>query len=406
MTKEFPRTPDGAVKLVPRALDDLPNAPTARALLDAPDMAVFTLPHAPARRNLDRHSQLQGPYITVLRDAVFYRTVPMAPDASDGGPLPEGLTWGDQNLLVGGDGTLIPDSFSKSKVVPRALVPGVGSAFWSAPTLPEPQDELKGTYLFGELFYAHFGHALVDMPSRLWPLNNGLLDIRDIDGVIGRGMLGAGLKGERCPEFARTLLSALGVPREKTIFLAAPTRVERLIIPSRVAPYTGTMHPVFSRAMRVAGRELESRAPDRSYPRKLWLSRSRVSKDQRTGPLIHALDELFAAHGFAVVHPQELDFAEQVALARHATHIAGPVGSQLHLCVFSEQPGLKVLNIAPSFFKLPINGNLIRDIGGVEAHFLIDLPKPKGVRHKAFWDASPEDRDRLADTLARWLAVS
>jgi hypothetical protein len=48
-----------------------------------------------------------------------------------------------------------------------------------------------------------------------------------------------------------------------------------------------------------------------------------------------------AARGFAIVYPEDLGFAEQIRLLRHARFIAGPDGSALLLALFS-QPGAAV----------------------------------------------------------------
>jgi capsular polysaccharide biosynthesis protein len=56
------------------------------------------------------------------------------------------------------------------------------------------------------------------------------------------------------------------------------------------------------------------------------------------------LDRVFADHGFAVVHPETLDIADQVRLAGGAQLLAGSAGSALHLAVFGP-PGRAVLEI-------------------------------------------------------------
>ncbi|WP_430450433.1 glycosyltransferase family 61 protein [Rhodophyticola sp.] len=301
------------------------------------------------------------------------------------------------------DGGLFPDSFGKSWAVPSVVTRQQDR--WAA-DLPMDIDDIKGTWLFAELFYAHFGHVLTDMPARLWPFEAGLVDPGQIDGILGQGLLGTGPTGARFPSYARQVLNGIGIADDQIRFADRPVRIERLIVPRRIAPYGALWNPVFSRMMRQAGGRIAADARPGDTPARLWLSRSRLTDDSRGGPGLAALDGLMERHGFTVIHPQELPFADQVALARGATHMAGPVGSQLHLCAFCTRPGAKVLTIAPEYFKLDINGQMLRDIGGDETHFLIPGQQNAGRRHKATWHCDSALEDGFAALVSDWAATS
>ena len=53
-----------------------------------------------------------------------------------------------------------------------------------------------------------------------------------------------------------------------------------------------------------------------------------------------AFEQMAAVRGFEIVRPEAMDFADQVALFRSASHVIGEYGSALHSSVFSP-PGLK-----------------------------------------------------------------
>lgn len=380
--------------LSPRPVDGLPQGSAADLVTARHDIVHHPDLPGPAARSgwMDGRGT---PYVLSLRDAVFHprNVLLQGPGAA---VLPEPLAYGDAGLLVGADGALYPDSFGTSCKVTAALRPG--HPHWQA-DLPTRIERLPGTWLFAELFCAHFGHVLFDTPARLWPLQAGLIGAERIDGIIGHGMMGAGLTGLRFPRYARDLLAAIGIAPGKIRFVTRPVQVERLLVPRRIAPYDAVWHPVFAQMMRAAGARL---ADQTETPPRIWLSRSRFASDSRGGPRLGALDTLAERMGFAVIHPQTLPFRSQIALARGATHIAGPVGSQLHLCAFAAKPGVQVLTVSPEYFKLPFNNMLVEDIGGRETHFTLPLPRPEGLAHRVPWRFDPQHLPDFEAEFAAW----
>jgi hypothetical protein len=384
--------------LTPRQLTQLPSVDNMADLLRGREDAIhypdLAPPSQPKRGWMDPEGK---PYVMALNNAVFYprRSLPTAPAPQN---LPSRFASRDLGLLAPADGALYPDSFSKSRFIPTALTPQDAGP-WQA-RLPDNVIDLPGTWLFAELFYAHFGHTLVDMPARLWPLADKLLRPRQITGVLGQGMLGTGPRGQHLPGYVMQVLQGMGLKEKQIRFADRPLRVERLLVPRRIAPYMGLWNPVISRLMRQAGERI-SRRP--GPHRKIWLSRSRLKDDPRGDPSLAHLDDIFAAHGFEVIHPQELPFAQQVALAQGATHIAGPVGSQTHLCTFTTTPGARVFSVGPSYFSITINDTLLQDIDGGETHFFLQRERPDGTRDKARWAFDPSEQPALEAALRDWI---
>lgn len=384
--------------LSPRPVNHLPGVAGISDLLSARHDVIHYPALSPATAPKRGWMDPEGtPYIMALNNAVFYpkRSLPTAPPPNH---IPPGLVTRDLGLLLPADNALYPDSFSKSCAIPTAITPQEDGP-WKA-RLPADIVDLPGTWLFAELFYAHFGHTLMDMPARLWPLADDLLRPDQITGVLGQGHLGAGPRGQNLPGYAMQILNAMGLEHGQIRFADRPLRIERLLVPRRIAPYKGLWNPVFSRLMRRAGQRISPRPGP--HP-KLWLSRSHVKDDPRADPSHVQLDELFADHGFAVIHPQELSFAEQVSLVQGATHIAGPVGSQTHLCAFACRPGVRALTIGPSYFSLRINDKLLHDIGGGETEFLLPRPRSRRLRYTAPWRVEPEEYPRLEAALRDWI---
>lgn len=77
------------------------------------------------------------------------------------------------------------------------------------------------------------------------------------------------------------------------------------------------------------------------------------------------IEAIVKAHGFAVVHTEDLDFAEQVRYVRNARFIIGPEGSQLLLSLFA-RPGAKLCNLCHPFMAGPAVRNGVAVEMGVE----------------------------------------
>jgi capsular polysaccharide biosynthesis protein len=151
--------------------------------------------------------------------------------------------------------------------------------------------------------------------------------------------------------------------------------------------------------MRQAGERI-SRDP--GPHRKVWLSRSGLKDDLRAHPSLALLDDIFAAHGFEVIHPQDLPLAKQISLMQGATHIAGPVGSQTHLCAFATTPGVRLLTVGPGYFKIGINERLLQDIGDAR-QFLLQRADPEGLPNTTPWAFEAADRPALEAVLRDWI---
>lgn len=211
-----------------------------------------------------------------------------------------------------------------------------------------PVDEeaplLRGTWLYGGHWIDHFGHFLTETLPTLWPRD------LSVDGLVFHAFGPAHdgvLDWERA---ALDLTSYAGVPVE--VVTSAPVRVERLHVPSRGVVVNGWAHPgaaeVWSAMARRAGGATSLQADG---PR-LYLSRTAFNaRTREAGRPVRseaardrALDEVFDAAGFEVVHPERLPVAEQLRLVAGACVLAGGAGTALHLSAFAP-PGVRVLEL-------------------------------------------------------------
>lgn len=214
-----------------------------------------------------------------------------------------------------------------------------------APPLPDPVAPerfpaarlLPGESVYGGIAYFDFGHILIESLGRLWA-HGGADDPRPLVVYPDPAMV------EKPQLFAKTLgpfLRPLGIDPARVVLVTEPLRCERLIVPN--SRFVLESH-ARANAAEIHRRIARALAPfPQRYGERVFLSRSRV-RSLRPVPGNEAeLEAGMAALGFAIVHPQELAFADQVGMARRARVIAGLDGSALHLGLFAH-PGTAVIS--------------------------------------------------------------
>lgn len=210
---------------------------------------------------------------------------------------------------------------------------------------------LEGTWLYAGHFAGHFGHFLLEHLTNLWP---DPADLPPLAGVVAhrpaRGPMGDPHRRLQTPRLATwqaDLMSLAGHdPAGLRIVHGRDLRVERLVVASRPVLLKRWARPEAVRLWQRVSEAVGTHGP----ARRVYLSRTRFHAEDtaeraRTEAAADArLDATFAAAGFAVVHPETLSIAEQVAVVRGADVLAGLSGSALHLSVFAT-PGTRVLTV-------------------------------------------------------------
>jgi hypothetical protein len=210
-----------------------------------------------------------------------------------------------------------------------------------APALPAPlrRDDLPirpGTWLFGGWLQPHFGHVVLYGLGRLW----AFAELRQsLAGVVflrlpDRRIADPRHDPLRLPH-VRDMLACLGIGAEVPCeTITAPTRFAQLAVPRQLL--FGAGHPADDNAAFLAmlRRMAESpRVPRDPRPPRLYVSRRRL--DGRAGGLMfeELIEENLAAEGYAVIHPERLPIAEQVAAYAAVREVVFAEGSALHLAV-------------------------------------------------------------------------
>lgn len=195
---------------------------------------------------------------------------------------------------------------------------------------------LPGRTFFGGQLGHVFGHVLLETLPRFWrPHDYGAYD---------RVVLYPTAEPSEplaVPELVLQVLELAGVSGDRIhVVEDHPVRFEHLdLVPSPIR----LVKAVDPRMLSVFDRIADRVEPDvGQVPGPMvYLSRRRL-EDRRRATNEDEIEMIMADQGLEVVHPQELPLAEQIAMARRATLIAGCDGSALHVALFA-RPGTKLL---------------------------------------------------------------
>lgn len=205
----------------------------------------------------------------------------------------------------------------------------------SAPTLPADAEitDLKGRYIFGGVYYGHFGHFIVESLARIWALD--AVD-EPIDGMIFTP------KTPRVTQFHvqhyRQILSAFGVNLPIEIAHGI-TRVSDLYVPRQgfgmydLIEGSAEFRDFINRH---AGKSVPAEGPER-----LYVSRSQLPPQRGSILGEYKIEEYLAEEGYEVFHPQKASQNEQIARYSAARFVIGTDCSPLHLLGYVGDSGQK-----------------------------------------------------------------
>lgn len=200
------------------------------------------------------------------------------------------------------------------------------------PEMPKGEvKRLPGKWLWGGVLWRYFPHFVTESVTRLWALEQ--IKEAEFDGIL---FVPKSPENEDTPPgFHRGFYDLMGTSLPM-IEPKHPVRPDVLVVPGQgfglgeIAKGTPETRAVF------ANRFARDVKPD--GPEKLYISRSRLGPQR--GALLGEthLDEVLAAEGYEIFHPQEHSLEVQIARYRAATKVIAAEGSSLHLYAFVGNP--------------------------------------------------------------------
>jgi len=196
---------------------------------------------------------------------------------------------------------------------------------------------LKRAIYLGHAF-THFGHFVVEtIPALYWTRHVGddmPLLFHSFDHE-GRNVFAETPHGAEC-------LSLLGIAPGRVVIADSDVEVEELLLPPR--PYDIKRGPRYDfrdiyRMLREAARQSQP------HGLRIYLSRRRLNRRMQRLSNEAAVERRLERRGFAVLHPQQMSFSDQINAVATAEIVAGIDGSALHLSAFM-RPGSQMLVMA------------------------------------------------------------
>lgn len=188
-----------------------------------------------------------------------------------------------------------------------------------------------GSYVYGGPVIMHYGHFLTAALPRLWQIvRRGLpQDARIV------------CHSHQTPEewfkrdYARAILTQLGLTPDHFVQFAGPTLIPRLHAPRPALEEQNFAHRVFRDLCLSIGRPFQA-APQGG--RIVYLSKTRTKNGTYRLMNEEPIEDAMRANGIEVAHPETLPFAGQVSLLASSAVVIGTVGSAFHTSIFCERP--------------------------------------------------------------------
>lgn len=318
------------------------------SLRDAEVTAALALPgrpsgevlaELPAERRATRCEVVESPSPRAGRKAAEIGGPPMSLRAYDDVVVAPG------HLARQGD-LVLPDSFRRPyrRRMRSTRLIRVGDRFVRPrEPLAEPVPLAGAYYYLDTEFRGHYGHLLTEQLSRLW----GWEQARAADPSL-RVLLGTAADGSLASlaPYERDLLAAAGVAEAEVTIVDRPVRVDRLVSATPMFAQPSVAHPALPATWAGVGAALDASATGGPYPARIFCARRSEKRACRNAIDVEAL---FAAHGFAVVFPEDLPLAEQVRLFRGADVVAGYAGAAMFTLALCERPTSVVLVSSESY---------------------------------------------------------
>ncbi|HWJ67089.1 MAG TPA: glycosyltransferase 61 family protein [Nocardioides sp.] len=248
----------------------------------------------------------------------------------------------DVTVVAGGialhDGKVLDETLNAARNIRRngPLYRPADDSVWveMEPVRPVRVPAVPGRHhvLLKQTWDSNYGHWLIDSLPRLALLDK-VHDPAECLFVVNRQ------QSDAMRQVVVDSLALAGVAEDQILFRGyAPATFERLTVLGTVARHPVAKSPLALSFLEQLGAQVPGAGEERIYVTRAKAARRRlVNHDE--------VREVLAAHGYRVVHPEDLDLAGQIALFRSATHVVADMGAALSNLAFSP-PGVTVLALA------------------------------------------------------------
>lgn len=197
-----------------------------------------------------------------------------------------------------------------------------------------------GRWLYGGIWFDHFGHFLLETLARAWHLADNPGPV-----VFHRppDRSGAPVATTMSLWQEELVTALLGTP-SRIHFLTLPTEFEELVVPEPGCVIDERCTAAQADALATIGKRLAGAPPTAANDRKLWLSRSALTRGRVVGE--REFETELAAAGFEVIHLEKMPLAAQVRAFDEARLVAGFTGSAFHTTLLASRRRAELIHFA------------------------------------------------------------
>jgi capsular polysaccharide biosynthesis protein len=233
-----------------------------------------------------------------------------------------------------------------------------------------------------------FGHAMTEQMSRLWALAAARRIAPDVKVLVG-------VTTHKIQPWELELWQAAGIRPEQLAVIRRPVRVQRLLTATPMFSMPAYVHPEIAEVWRRVGDELVTRAPEREYPRRVFMTRSKERRNCRNR---HDVERLAEEFGFTVLRPETMSLPEQARTFREADVIAGFSGAGMFGALFATEPK-RMITVTSRRYG-PTNEYMIASVLGHRLDQLFCRRAGRGFVSPFYFDTDGDEGDYLRDLFA------
>jgi capsular polysaccharide biosynthesis protein len=297
------------------------------------------------------------------------------------------------NGLLFAEHTALPDSFRHHlDANPRnRRTKSITKEFLRIDHSLMPTETLPGSYYHLDSENSgHFGHLMTEVVGRLWGWEQAKAEIPDLKAIFR-----IRYPDERDPVLERRIFTAYGIPEDDIVWVDHPMWLEHVVAATPMW-HNHRPHYVHPQIARTWDTLLSGMKPDpRTGPEKVFVSRRSAAKNRNCRNAAD-VEAVFAAHGFSIVQPEQLDLSDQAGLFRDAVVVAGLGGSGLFSTLYGKK--LKTLIVCNQEAYTARNEHLFAMVKGCDVHYFWstpDISHPPGKwSEEAYYSAWEFDFDR------------
>lgn len=222
--------------------------------------------------------------------------------------------------------------------------------------------------VYGGVFFAHYGHFLLETLARAWFLVENTTDDVYFHICLNDKIIRQGVDFDGLPIWQKQLLSATFLRSDRVKFILGVTKFNCLKVPSPGLVIQKFCEKEQALAMATIGRRLCENHPHQlaNLKNKIWLSRSSLNRGAIAGEA--EFEQALVKEGFSIVHPEKLSMSGQIKLFEMAEVIAGIEGSAFHTLLLSGEAKAKLFHFKRGRVK---NNNypMLAEACGFDAEF-------------------------------------